>query len=71
MLTSLIEPLTQDLSGVIVGPQHLTFAIVFAEDFALNLVQASMFRKYGFFSAVWVRIVFYLFWHVLWAATGR
>jgi hypothetical protein len=69
-LTSLLEPLSQDLSGVLHEPQHLTFALVFVEDFALNFVQAAMFRKYGFFSAVWVRIVFYILWHVLWPAMG-
>ena len=66
-LTSLLEPLSQDLAGVLHGPMRLAFAAVFAEDFALNFVQAAMFRRYGFLSAVWVRVVFYLLWHVLWA----
>ena len=70
VLTSLLEPLSQDLSGMLHEPQHLTFALVFIEDFALNFVQATMFRKYGFFGSVWVRIVFYLLWHVLWPALG-
>jgi hypothetical protein len=67
-VTSLIEPLTQDLGAVLQGPQSLTFGLVFLEDFALNFAQAVMFRRYGFLSAVWVRVVFYLLWHVLWPA---
>ena len=64
-LTSLLEPLSQDLSGILHGPQQLTFAVVFVEDFALNFIQASTFRRYGFLTAIWVRVVFYLLWHVL------
>jgi len=71
ILTSLIEPLTQDLNGALHGPLQFTFAIVFAKDFALNFVQASMFRKYSFLSAIWVRVVFYLLWHVLWPFVGH
>jgi hypothetical protein len=70
-LTSLLEPLSQDLTGILHGPQPFTSGIVFAEDFALNFVQAATFRKYGFVSAVWVRVVFYLLWHVLWPALGH
>jgi hypothetical protein len=71
MLTSLLEPLSQDLTGILNGPLPVTFAIVFIEDFALNFVQAATFRKYGFLSAVWVRVVFYILWHVLWPALGH
>jgi|SRR5215469_10292852 len=71
VLTSLLEPLSQDLNAVLHGPQQFTFAIVFAEDFALNFVQASIFRKYGFLSAIWVRVVFYLLWHVLWPVVSH
>jgi hypothetical protein len=71
VITSLAEPLTQDLSSVLHGPAQFAFALVFLEDFALNLLQAAVFRKYGFLSAVWVRVVFYILWHVLWPAMGH
>jgi hypothetical protein len=70
MVTSLIEPLSQDLGGILHGPGQVGAAIVFVEDFALNFVQAGTFRRLGFLSAVWVRVVFYLLWHVLWPAMG-
>lgn len=70
VLTSLLEPLSQDLAGLLHGPGQAASAIVFVEDFALNFVQASAFRRLGFFSAIWVRVVFYLLWHVLWPAMG-
>lgn len=71
VLTSLLEPLSQDFNGVLHGPQRYASAVVFAEDFALNFVQASIFRRFGFVSAIWVRVVFYLLWHVLWPAMSH
>lgn len=63
ILTSLIEPLTQDLD---VLPFGMTlFAVVFLEDFALNLAQAALFRKCGFLAAIVMRVAFYMIWHVL------
>jgi hypothetical protein len=43
-----------------------TMAAVFVQDYALNLVQAWVFRRAGFLAALLVRVVFYLVWHVLW-----
>jgi hypothetical protein len=43
-----------------------TMAAVFAQDYALNLVQAWVFRRTGFLAAILVRVAFYLIWHVLW-----
>jgi hypothetical protein len=43
-----------------------TMAAVFAQDYALNLAQAWVFRRAGFLAAIVVRVVFYLIWHVLW-----
>ena len=70
VVTSLIEPLTQDLGGMLHEPQHVTFALVFVQDFVLNFAQAALFRRYGFLSAIWLRVVFYLLWHVLWPGLG-
>ena len=45
-------------------------AAVFLQDYALNLSQAWLFRKAGFLSAIWLRVVFYLVWHVAWGRTA-
>lgn len=66
VLTSFLEPVSQDLHAVIAGPSRLAFTCVFAEDYALNLSQAWLFRRYGFLSAILLRVVFYLLWHVGW-----
>ena len=71
VLTSLLEPLSQDLRGIITGPSRLAFGCVFAQDYALNLGQAWLFRRYGFLSAILLRVFFYLVWHVLWGLAGR
>jgi hypothetical protein len=38
---------------------------VFVQDYALNLGQATLFRKYGFLAAIVMRVAFYLVWHIL------
>jgi hypothetical protein len=65
-LTALLEPLSQDLGPILHTPMHVTFAVLFVEDLALNLGQAWLFRRYGFLSAILLRVFFYLVWHVLW-----
>ncbi|HEX6791999.1 MAG TPA: hypothetical protein VF247_11870 [Candidatus Krumholzibacteria bacterium] len=66
-LAALIEPLTQDLHmNVGVG----TAALVFAEDYALNLGQVWLFRRGGFVAAVVLRVAFYVVWHMVWPALG-
>lgn len=63
VLTALLEPLgsVQDL-GVIPGP---VLPIVALNLFAFNFAQAAFFRKYGFLSAILVRVAFYVVWHAL------
>ena len=70
-LTSLLEPVSQDLHDAIAGPSRVAFAAVFAQDYALNFSQAWLFRRYGFLSAVLLRIVFYFVWHVAWSFAGH
>ena len=65
VLTSLLEPFSQDLREIITGPSRFAFGWVFAEDYALNLGQAWLFRRYGFLSSILLRVFFYLIWHVL------
>jgi hypothetical protein len=63
ILTSLIEPLTQDLDAIQLGAFML--AAVLLKGFGLNFLQATLFRKYGFLAAILMRVAFYLIWHVL------
>ena len=62
-LLALVEPLTQDLAQA--GPAWQG-ALVFGQDYLLNLTQVAFFRRAGFGAAVVVRVAFYLVWHVLW-----
>ena len=62
VVTSLIEPLTQDLDAMPLGVA--VFGTLFALDFSLNLTQATLFRKYGFLAAIVMRVAFYMVWHI-------
>jgi hypothetical protein len=62
-LAAAIEPLTQDLRFP--GDPRVG-ALVFAQDYALNLAQVYAFVNFGFGASVVLRIAFYLVWHVLW-----
>jgi hypothetical protein len=62
---ALIEPVSQDLH--MTGGVAMT-AAVFAEDYALNLGQVSLFYRAGFVAAVLLRVSFYVVWHMVWPA---
>jgi hypothetical protein len=63
VLTSFIEPVTQDLADF--RPELLVLIVSqFMPDYVLNLSQAALFRRYGFLASIVVRVVFYLVWHV-------
>ena len=47
------------------GPDGLPVAASFIPDYAFNFVQAAYFRRYGFLSAIVVRLGVYLVWHVI------
>jgi hypothetical protein len=67
-LCAAIEPVTQDLGM----PRHpAMMAVMFAQDYALNLAQVWTFRRAGFGAAVWLRVVFYVAWHIIPSALGR
>lgn len=63
VLTSVLEPLTsvQDI-GVIPG---LVMPLVVLNIFAFNFSQAVFFRKFGYLSAILVRVAFYVVWHAI------
>ncbi|MFN8491278.1 MAG: hypothetical protein U0350_27015 [Caldilineaceae bacterium] len=63
VLTSFIEPLTQDLDALPLGVVMLVAVLL--KGFGLNFIQATFFRKYGFLAAILMRVAFYLIWHVV------
>jgi hypothetical protein len=63
ILTSCIEPLTQDLEALQLGAVML--GVVLLKGFGLNFLQAVLFRNYGFLAAILMRVAFYMIWHVL------
>jgi len=63
ILTSLIEPLG-DLGLRSLGLGAML--AVFLQDYALNISQAYFFRKYGYISAILLRVAFYVVWHIGW-----
>jgi hypothetical protein len=62
LLTSLWEPLEQ--TSRIPGLGEGLSGVLVAQGFALNVVEATMWRRAGFLAAIAVRIGFYLLWHV-------
>ena len=64
VLSSLIEPATQDLDGFRFGASVLFVGSQFVPDFVLNLAQVVMFRNFGLLASIVTRIGFYLIWHV-------
>ena len=62
ILTSLLEPVSQ--YSFLLGSAAGVGVAVIAAGFTLNMVQASFFRRYGFLSAIVVRVAFYMVWHV-------
>ena len=65
VLSSLIEPYTQDLDALKFGGSLLFVASAFVPDFLENLGQVVIFRKYGLLASIMVRFGFYLIWHVV------
>lgn len=63
ILTSTIEPLTNNAASQVLAPVALAFVLV--QSFGTNLLQAAFFRKYGFVAAILVRAAFYISFHVI------
>jgi hypothetical protein len=62
-LLSFVEPLGD------IGLKELgygTMSAVFIQDYALNIIEMWLFRTLGFLAPIFMRIFFYLLWHVLW-----
>jgi hypothetical protein len=65
VLTALIEPSSQ----VVVFQGHVAIMLALGSAiFAINLLEAWFFRKYGFLAPLTLRLAYYLVWHILGAA---
>jgi hypothetical protein len=65
-LASLIEPVVQMRIGFSQKPFSGAEAYVGLHLFAFNLLQLYVFRRYDFVSMYGFRLVYYLYWHILW-----
>jgi hypothetical protein len=63
ILTSLIEPLTNNAAAQVLAPLALAFVLI--QSFGANLLQAAFFRKYGFLAAILLRVAFYVPFHII------
>lgn len=63
VLTSLWEPLEQ--TGRISGAGTVLFGVLVAQGFALNLAEATVWRRAGLLAPLALRTSFYVLWHVL------
>lgn len=68
ILFSFVEPYS-DLGLKQLG--YFAMASVFVQDYALNITEAWLFRKYGFLTPILMRIFFYAIWHVLWGLVSQ
>lgn len=63
-LVAAIEPTFHVLSG---GELLSPLAVyTWAHVFVISLLQLAVFRRYDFVSMVTLRLVYYLYWHILW-----
>ena len=62
-IVALLEPIFQTSSGQMV-PSALVY--IGLHVFAINLFQMYAFRRYGFVSMYSLRLVYYLWWHIIW-----
>ena len=65
LAVSLLEPIFQVGSG-----QPLSFAQVYIglHIFAINILQLYVFQRYDFVSMYSFRLVYYMYWHIIWGA---
>jgi hypothetical protein len=72
VLLSFFEPVTQSgIIGVVRGDGKMighgdVVAYELTTSYAFNLIQACLFRKFGFLASLTMRVSMYLIWHVLW-----
>jgi hypothetical protein len=63
LVVSAVEPVSQHSSW---EGHQMVMNEVMVQDYAMNLSQCYLFRRYGFLAPLTVRVAFYGVWHVLW-----
>jgi hypothetical protein len=73
ILLSWFEPVTQSgILSLVLGRETVfrghedLIAYMMIEGYLFNLLQAWLFRKYGFLACLTMRVSMYLVWHVIW-----
>ena len=67
-LVAVLEPLLQMGLGFSGQPLSWAQGFVAVHVFAFNLAQLAVFRRYDFVSMYVFRLVYYLYWHILWGS---
>jgi hypothetical protein len=66
LLAALLEPVLQVSLGLSARPFSWADAYVGAHVFAFNVLQMYVFRRYDFIAMYSMRLVYYLWWHIIW-----
>lgn len=66
-LSALLEPVFQLRTGYATGKSFSGLAAyVGLQVFAINLLQLFVFQRYGFVAMYSLRLVYYIYWHIVW-----
>lgn len=71
VLSSCLEPIFQVSKSASEAGLGLTDVYVGLHVFAFNLLQLSVFKRYDFVSMFVFRLVYYLYWHVMWGSVRQ
>jgi hypothetical protein len=65
-ITAAVEPLLQLYWGLVGQPFSWAAVYTGPHLLAFNLVQLSVFKRYDFTSMLALRLIYYLYWHIIW-----
>jgi len=66
IVAAALEPILQVSLGSSGGPFSVADGFVVLHVFAFNVAQMYVFRRYDFVSMYAFRLVYYLYWHIIW-----
>jgi hypothetical protein len=66
ILVALLEPFFQTWIGFSRPYPVWVMAIIAVNIFLINFAQLYLFKRYDFVTMYWMRIVYYLLWHIIW-----
>lgn len=68
IVAAALEPILQVTLGSSGGPFSVADGFVALHVFAFNVLQLYVFRRYDFVSMYAFRLVYYLYWHIVWGS---